>query len=293
MIVGAPREIKPDENWVAITPAGVMAMVAAGHRVLVESGAGEGSGFTDQDFRAAGAETVPSAEEVFARAELILKVKEPLPSEYGYLRRGRVLFTYLHLAADRELIIALAERGLVAIAYETVQLDDGSLPLLTPMSEVAGRMAIQIGAHFLEKRQGGRGVLLGGVPGVPPADVVILGGGTVGTNAAKVASGMGARVTVLDISAERLRYLDDLFGGQVTTLMSNSYNIGHAATRTDLLVGAVLIPGARAPQLVTEDMVRAMKPGSVIVDVAVDQGGCVSAIDRVTTHSQPTCVKHG
>jgi alanine dehydrogenase len=202
-----------------------MAMVAAGHRVLVESGAGEGSGFTDQDFRAAGAEIVPSAEEVFARAELILKVKEPLPSEYGYLRRGHVLFTYLHLAADRELTIALAERGVVAIAYETVQLDDGSLPLLTPMSEVAGRMAIQIGAHFLEKRQGGRGVLLGGVPGVPPADVVILGGGTVGTNAAKIAFGMGARVTVLDISAERLRYLDDLFGGQVTTLMSKSLTL--------------------------------------------------------------------
>jgi alanine dehydrogenase len=291
VIVGIPREIKPDENRVAITPAGVLALTSRGHRVLVEQGAGEGSGFSDADYRASGAVMV-SRDEAWG-AEMVLKVKEPLPEEYGFIRPGQILFTYLHLAADRQLTMALVERGAVAIAYETVQLADGSLPLLTPMSEVAGRMAVQIGAHFLEKRQGGRGVLLGGVPGVPPADVVIVGGGTVGTNAAKIAFGMGARVTVLDISAERLRYLDDLFGGQVTTLMSNSYNIAQAVARADLLIGAVLIPGARAPRLVTEDMVKSMKPGSVIVDVAVDQGGIVATIDRVTTHSQPTFVKHG
>ncbi|MEW6545668.1 MAG: alanine dehydrogenase [Bacillota bacterium] len=291
MVIGVPKEIKADENRVAITPAGVMALTGHGHRVVVESGAGEGSGFSDEDFRAAGA-TIVNREEAWS-AEMVLKVKEPLPEEYGFFRPGQVLFTYLHLAAERELTLALARREVVAIAYETVQLEDGSLPLLTPMSEVAGRMAVQIGAHFLEKRQGGRGVLLGGVPGVPPADVVIVGGGTVGTNAAKIAFGMGARVTVLDISAERLRYLDDLFGGQVTTLMSNSYNIGQAVSRADLLIGAVLIPGARAPHLVTEDMVRSMKPGSVIVDVAIDQGGIVATMDRVTTHSNPTFVKHG
>jgi len=291
VIVGVPREIKPDENRVAITPAGVLALTGRGHRVLVEEGAGEGSGFSDADYRAAGA-VIVSRDEAWG-AEMVLKVKEPLPEEYGFIRPGQILFTYLHLAADRALTLALVERGAVAIAYETVQLADGSLPLLTPMSEVAGRMAVQIGAHFLEKRQGGRGVLLGGVPGVPPADVVIVGGGTVGTNAAKIAFGMGARVTVLDISAERLRYLDDLFGGQVTTLMSNSYNIAQAVARADLLIGAVLIPGARAPHLVTEDMVKSMKPGSVIVDVAIDQGGIVATMDRVTTHSQPTFVKHG
>lgn len=291
VVIGVPREIKADENRVAITPAGVMALAGHGHRVLVQSGAGEGSGFTDEDFRAAGAVMV-SREEAWG-ADLVLKVKEPLAEEYGFFRPGQVLFTYLHLAPERELTLALLNREVVAIAYETVQLPDGSLPLLTPMSEVAGRMAVQIGAHFLEKRQGGRGVLLGGVPGVPPADVVIIGGGTVGTNAAKIALGMGARVTVLDISAERLRYLDDLFAGQVTTLMSNSYNIAQAVSRADLLVGAVLIPGARAPQLVSEDMVRTMKPGSVIVDVAIDQGGIVATMDRVTTHSHPTFVKHG
>ncbi|MDI6893372.1 MAG: alanine dehydrogenase [Bacillota bacterium] len=291
MIVGIPKEIKADENRVAITPAGVLALAGRGHRVLVQQGAGEGSGFSDHDYEAAGA-TMVSREDAWG-AEMVLKVKEPLPQEYDLLRPGQVLFTYLHLAADRALTLALVEHQVVAIAYETVQLADGSLPLLTPMSEVAGRMAVQIGAHFLEKRQGGRGVLLGGVPGVPPADVVIVGGGTVGTNAAKIAFGMGARVTVLDISAERLRYLDDLFGGQVTTLMSNSYHIAQAVARADLLVGAVLIPGARAPHLVTEDMVRAMKAGSVIVDVAIDQGGVVATMDRVTTHSDPTFVKHG
>ena len=293
MLVGVPKEIKADENRVAITPAGVQALVRAGHRVVVERGAGEGSGFPDGDFQAAGADISTSAADVYARADMVLKVKEPLPAEYGYFRPGQVLFTYLHLAADRDLTLALTQREVVGLAYETVQLADGSLPLLTPMSEVAGRMSVQIGAHFLEKRQGGRGVLLGGVPGVPPADVVIVGGGTVGINAAKMALGMGARVTVLDINADRLRYLDDVFRGQLTTLMSNSYNIGQAAARADLLVGAVLIPGARAPHLVTEEMVRAMKPGAVIVDVAIDQGGSVATMDRVTTHSDPTFLKHG
>lgn len=293
MIIGVPKEIKDNENRVAITPAGVEMLRQAGHTVLIETGAGVGSGFTDDDYRQAGATIVDTAEEAWTRAELVLKVKEPLPSEYRFFREDLVLFTYLHLAAEPELTEALVESGMTAIAYETVQLDNGSLPLLTPMSEVAGRMAVQIGAQFLEKTKGGKGVLLGGVPGVAPAEVVIIGGGVVGTNAAKIAMGMGAKVTILDVNPDRLRYLDDLFGARLTTLMSNSYNIARSVAKADLLIGAVLIPGSRAPRLVTEEMVKSMSPGSVIVDVAIDQGGSIETIDRVTSHSHPTYVKHG
>jgi len=293
MIVGVPKEIKNNENRVAITPAGVQAMVKAGHQVVIEKNAGVGSGFSDDDYRQAGAEVLQDARAVFQTADMIMKVKEPLPPEYDLFSEGQVLFTYLHLAPEPELTRLLMKKKIVAIAYETVQLDDGSLPLLMPMSEVAGRMAVQIGAQFLEKVYGGRGILLGGVPGVPPANVVIIGGGIVGMNAAKMAVGMGAQVTVLDISAEKLRYLDDVFQGRVVTFMSNSYNIAQAVRRADLLIGAVLIPGARAPKLVTEEMVKTMKPGSVIVDVAIDQGGSIETVDRVTTHAEPTYVKHG
>ncbi|GAV26533.1 alanine dehydrogenase [Carboxydothermus islandicus] len=293
MIIGVPKEIKNNENRVAITPAGVEALVAAGHKVVIENNAGLGSGITNEEYIKAGAEILPTAAEVFAAADMIMKVKEPLPPEYPLFKEGQILFTYLHLAPEPELTRALMEKKVVAIAYETIQLPNGSLPLLTPMSEVAGRMAVQIGARFLEKPQGGRGMLLGGVPGVPPAEVVIIGGGVVGTNAAKMAMGMGAHVTILDKSADRLRYLDDVFFGKITTMMSNSYNIAEAVKKADLLIGAVLIPGARAPKLVTEEMVKTMKPGSVIVDVAIDQGGCVETIDRVTTHQDPIYVKHG
>lgn len=293
MIVGIPKEIKNNENRVAITPAGVEALKNAGHTVYVESNAGIGSGFTDEDYKQAGAIMLDQAAEVWAKAEMIMKVKEPVSAEYGYFREGLILFTYLHLAPEAELTKHLVEKGVVAIAYETIQLPDRSLPLLTPMSEVAGRMAVQIGAQFLEKPWGGKGILLGGVPGVLPANVVIVGGGIVGTNAAKVAMGMGANVTIIDKSEVRLRQLDDIFGGRVKTLMSNSYNIEMMVRQADLLVGAVLIPGARAPKLVKEYMVEQMSPGSVIVDVAIDQGGSIETIDRVTTHSEPTYVKHG
>ncbi|MHB9146081.1 MAG: alanine dehydrogenase [Symbiobacteriia bacterium] len=293
MKIGVPKEIKANENRVAITPAGVSTLARAGHQVFVEKAAGAGSGFEDQDYAKAGATILATAAEVYGTADMIMKVKEPLPPEYDYFREGQVLFTYLHLAPEPELTQALMRKKVVAIAYETVQLADGSLPLLTPMSEVAGRMATQIGAHFLEKAQGGRGVLLGGVPGVNAGEVVIVGGGIVGTNAAKIAVGMGAATTILDISAERLRYLDDIFGTRLHTVMSNPYAIANAVERADLLIGAVLIPGARAPHLVTEDMVKTMKPGSVIVDVAIDQGGSIATVDRVTTHANPTYVKHG
>ncbi|MBO8168405.1 MAG: alanine dehydrogenase [Thermoanaerobacteraceae bacterium] len=293
MIIGVPKEIKNNENRVAITPAGVEAFVKNNHRVVVETQAGTGSGFTDEEFVQAGAKIAGSAEEVFAEADMILKVKEPQPQEYDLFKEGQILFTYLHAATGPELIKALLEKKVVGISYDTVQLPDGSLPLLAPMSEVAGRMSVQIGAQFLEKPKGGKGVLLGGVPGVPAANVVIVGGGTVGTNAAKMAVGMGARVTILDINPERLMYLDDLFGSRVQTIMSNSYNIERAVKEADLLIGAVLLPGARAPRLVTEEMVKQMKPGSVIVDVAIDQGGCIETIDRVTTHDDPIYVKHG
>jgi alanine dehydrogenase len=292
MIVGIPKEIKNNENRVAITPAGVAALVQNGHTVRVEANAGLGSGFTNEDYTAVGAEIAASAAEAWA-VDMVMKVKEPLPSEYGFFREGLILFTYLHLAPEPELTRALMEKKVIAIAYETIQLDNGALPLLTPMSEVAGRMSVQIGAQFLEKQYGGKGVLLGGVPGVPKGEVVVIGGGIVGTNAAKMAVGLGANVTIIDVNADRLRQLDDLFQGRVQTLISNSFNIANAVKKADLLVGAVLIPGARAPRLVTEEMVKAMTPGSVIVDVAIDQGGSIETIDRITTHDKPTYEKHG
>ncbi len=288
MDIGIPREIKPQEYRVAATPGAVHALADAGHRVVVEHDAGIGSGFSDEDFRDSGADIADSAAETWGQ-QLVLKVKEPIAREFAYLRDDLLLFTYLHLAAARPLTEALLTAGTTAIAYETVQLDGGSLPLLTPMSEVAGRMATQVGAHYLSKFLGGRGLLLGGVPGVEAGEVVILGGGVVGTNAAKIAMGLGARVTLLDISHGRLQYLDDVFGGRIQTLASNLANITRMAQRADLLVGAVLIPGARAPHLVTRDMLVGMKPGSVIVDVAVDQGGCIETI-HATTHDDPTFV---
>ncbi|ADL08205.1 alanine dehydrogenase [Thermosediminibacter oceani] len=293
MIIGVPKEIKPQENRVAMTPAGVDALVAAGHKVLIEKGAGEGSGISDEDYKLAGAEIMPTAESVWQNSEMIVKVKEPLPNEYKYFREGQVIFTYLHLAPEPELTKALMNNKVVAIAYETVQKEDGSLPLLTPMSEVAGRLAIQEGANYLLKFRGGKGVLLSGVPGVPPASIVIVGAGTVGMNALKRAVGMGARVTVLDVNVNRLRYLDDIYQGRIETLYSNRFNLMKAVSKADLVIGAVLIPGAKTPRLITEDMVKAMEPGSVIVDVAIDQGGCVETIDHPTTHADPVFVKHG
>ncbi|MFZ5597738.1 MAG: alanine dehydrogenase [Bacillota bacterium] len=292
MIIGVPREVKPDEDRVAVTPAGVKDLTGSGHRVIVESGAGLGSGFADGAFEDAGA-CIVAREELYAEAEMIMKVKEPIPGEFSVFRPGQVLFTYLHLAREADLTRMLLDKKITAIAYETIQTDSGTLPLLTPMSEVAGRMAVQVGARFLEKPQGGKGILMGGVPGVPAADVVIIGGGTVGLNAAKVALGMGAQVTIIDRSADRLRYIDDIFGNRIKTLMSNSYNIGTSVSYADLVIGAVLVPGAKAPRLVTGEMVKGMKPGSVIVDVAIDQGGSVETMDRVTTHSDPIYIKHG
>ncbi|MTI94854.1 MAG: alanine dehydrogenase [Firmicutes bacterium] len=294
MIIGVPKEIKPNENRIALTPAGANALTGAGHQVFIETKAGEGSGFSDQEYINSGAEILPTPQDVFAKADMIMKVKEPLPSEYPLFKEGQILYTYLHLSGvDPELTKVLMEKKVVAIAYETVQFENGELPLLTPMSEVAGRMATQVGIHFLEKTHGGRGVLLGGVPGTPPAEVVVIGGGVVGTNAAKMAYGLGARVTILDVSPARMRYLDDIFEGNITTLMSNPYNIEECCRKADLLIGAVLIPGARAPRLVTEDMVKQMREGAVIVDVAIDQGGSIETIDRVTTHAEPTYVRHG
>ncbi|MEN8190590.1 MAG: alanine dehydrogenase [Thermodesulfobacteriota bacterium] len=290
MIIGVPKEIKTLENRVAMTPAGVEALVGRGHQVLVEEGAGNGSGLDDQRYIDAGAKMVTTDQAW--KAEMVIKVKEPTASEYPYLRDDLILFTYLHLAAERELTEALLAAGTTAIAYETVQTPDGNLPLLTPMSEVAGRMATQVGAHYLEKHQGGRGMLLGGVPGVSPATVVILGGGMVGTNAAKIAMGMGARVIIMDLNHYRLQYLDDVFQGRMTTMSSNEANIRAYLKEADLLIGAVLIPGAKAPHLVTRDMLAFMKNGSVIVDVAVDQGGCVETIEA-TTHANPTYVVDG
>ncbi len=287
MIVGVPKEIKANENRVALIPAGVELFKANTHTVLVERDAGLGSGFTDDDYRVAGAEIVDKPTVLFERAGMILKVKEPLSREYELIREGQVVFTYFHFAASRELTQGMIDSKCVAIAYETVEDKNGNLPLLIPMSEVAGRMAIQQGARYLEKLEGGKGLLLGGVPGVEPASVVILGGGVVGINAAKIAAGYGAKVTILDISLERLRYLDDVMPKNVVTVMSNPVNIRRAISEADLLVGAVLIPGAKAPKLVTRDMLKLMKRGSVIADVAVDQGGCVETI-RPTTHEDPT-----
>lgn len=286
MIIGVPTEVKNSENRVALTPAGTMALKQAGHTVLVQAGAGLGSGMRDEEYVAAGAEMVPSAEEAWGRAEMVVKVKEPIPSEYGFLRPELLLFTYLHLAASSELTAALLKSGITAIAYETIQMPDRSLPLLTPMSEIAGRMSVQAGAYYLEKAHGGRGVLLGGVPGVPPADVVIIGGGVSGTHAAKMALGLGAQVQILDINLDRLRYLEDVLHGRVITQMSSPLNIARAVRGADLVIGAVLIPGAKAPCLVTNDMIKSMKKGSVVVDIAIDQGGCIETI-RATTHADP------
>lgn len=293
MLIGIPMEVKPQEFRVALTPAGTDALVRAGHQVVVQSSAGLGSGFTDEEYTAAGARICDAPEEIFRISDMVVKVKEPQESEYPLLRPGQILFTYLHLAPDRKLTQAMLEQRVTGIAYETVQLADGFLPLLAPMSEVAGRMSIQVGARLLEQTSGGRGVLLGGVPGVESAHVAVIGGGTVGTNAVKMAVGLGAQVTVVDLSIERLTYLDDLFQGRVITLASNPYNIAKATRWADLVVGAVLIPGAIAPRLITEEMVEQMHPGSVIIDVAVDQGGIVETIDHTTTHHDPTYVKHG
>jgi alanine dehydrogenase len=291
MIIGVPKEIKNNENRVALTPAGVVSYVQTGNKVIIESGAGVGSAFTDEEYVISGAEIVAEAADVWAQADMIMKVKEPLESEYQYFREGLILFTYLHLAAEPALTKALVDNEVIGIAYEAVQVGR-TLPLLAPMSEVAGRMATQVGAHYLQKTQGGKGILLSGVPGVERGKVTIVGGGNVGTNAAKMAIGLGADVTILDISADRLRQLDDIFGNSIKTLMSNPYNIANSVAQADLVIGAVLIPGAKAPKIITEEMVKSMKPGSVIVDPAIDQGGCVATIEQSTTHDDPTFVKY-
>jgi alanine dehydrogenase len=292
MIVGIPKELKNNEYRVAIVPSGVRSLVENGHKVIIHKGAGEGAGISDAEYLAAGASIRPNVESVFKEAEMVLKVKEPLPSEYGLLQSGQIIFTYLHLAPAPELTSALLERNVIAIAYETVQLSNGTLPLLTPMSEIAGKLSVQIGARYLEKENGGRGVLMGGVPGVRGAEVVIVGGGTVGINAAKVALGMGAHVTMIDISLDRLRYLDDVLSGNLTLLVSNTENIDIASMNADLLVGALLVAGAKARKVVTRQMVSRMKQGSVIVDVAIDQGGCVET-SVATTFDNPVFLVDG
>ena len=292
MIIGVPKEVKDHESRVGVTPAGVKALAEAGHEVLVEHNAGVLSAMPDDEYQSAGAEIVGSAYDVWRLAEMVVKVKEPVENEYRNFREGLVLFTYLHLAPLAELTNALLERKVIGIAYETVRDRTGALPLLTPMSEVAGRMSVQVGASYLEKERGGRGVLLGGVPGVAPGNVCIIGGGVVGTNAAKVALGMGARVTLLDLNLNRLRELDDIFNGRVFTVASNSYNIQRAVSEADLVIGGVLIPGAAAPKIVTKAMVAKMKKGAVIVDVAIDQGGCIETA-HPTTHSDPSYVVDG
>jgi alanine dehydrogenase len=285
MKVGVVKEIKPDEYRVALTPAGARELVQGGHDVLVETSAGDGSSFPDDTYRAVGA-TIHAVDDVWSESELLLKVKEPLPEEYPRLREGLVLFTYLHLAASEELTRALAESGAACVAYETVETDNRQLPLLAPMSEIAGRLAAQAGAYFLEKPLGGRGLLLGGVPGVQPGRVLVIGGGVVGYNAAIIAIGLGAQVTILDRSIDRMRYLDEILSGRVTTVMSSALQIESSIADADVVIGAVLVPGARAPKLVTRDMLGVMKKGAVIVDVAIDQGGCVETA-RPTTHSDP------
>lgn len=293
MRIGCPKEIKPQEGRVGLTPAGADALVRAGHQVYMEHNAGIESGFTDEEYMAVGAQILATPAQVYKNAEMIIKVKEPLAPEYDLLQEGQILFTYLHLAPDPGQTHVLLNKKVTAIAYETVQLADGTLPLLAPMSEVAGRLSVQIGAHLLESNCGGRGILLGGVTGVERANVVIVGGGNVGLNAARAAIGFGANVTVLDVNAKRLAYLDDIFGGRAQTLLSNSYNIAGAVKNADLVVGCVLIPGGRTPKLVTEEMVQTMRPGSVLIDVAIDQGGSIESIDRITTHHDPYYVKHG
>jgi alanine dehydrogenase len=292
MIIGVPKEIKKDEYRVALLPVGAETLIKHGHKVLVEKGAGIGSGFLDADYRAAGARIVSSAKEIFRRSDMIIKVKEPQPPEIRMIRKDQIVFTYFHFAASRSLTVGMMRTGSISIAYETMEEEDDTLPLLTPMSEVAGRMAVQEGAKFLERPMEGRGILLGGVPGVEPASVVIIGGGVVGINAAKMAAGFGAKVTILDVDLERLRYLSDVLPPNVVTLMSNPENIRKMVADADLLIGAVLLKGAKAPRLVTRKMLDTMKKGAVIVDVAVDQGGCIETI-RPTTHTKPTYIIKG
>ena len=293
MIIGVIKEIKNNEFRVGLTPAGAHVLTLGGHTVLVETGAGNGSGFSDEEYVQAGAVISDDKKGIFDKADIIVKVKEPLASEYGLFREGQTLYTYLHLAPNPELAKALLEKKVTGIAFETVALENGALPLLAPMSEVAGRMSIQVGANLLQKPNGGLGVLLGGVAGVLPAKVLVVGGGTVGLNAAKMAVGLGADVTILDISLPRLRYIDDVFAGRLKTLVCNSYNVARAAQEADLLVGAVLVPGKTAPKIVTAEMVKAMKKGSVIVDVAIDQGGSIETVDHATTHDNPTYERFG
>ena len=292
MIIGVPKEIKDHEARVGVTPAGAKALTEAGHKVLVETQAGAQSGFEDEEYQDAGAEIVGDAGYAWGKADTVVKVKEPIESEYAYFRESLVLFTYLHLAPVPDLTDRLLQSKVIGIAYETVRDRQGTLPLLTPMSEVAGRMSVQVGAAYLEKEHGGRGILLGGVPGVPPAHVTIIGGGIVGTNAARIALGFGAKVTIVDLNLNRLREIDDIFNGRVYTLASNSYNLAHATREADLVIGGVLIPGATAPKIVTRAMVGRMRKGAVIVDVAIDQGGCVETA-RPTSHSDPSYTVDG
>lgn len=292
MRIGVPKEILNNENRVAMTPAGAHTLAVAGHEVFIQSGAGLGSSFTDQDYIDAGAQIVPTAADAWDQ-EMVMKVKEPQESEFDFFKENQIIFTYFHLAPEVALTKALLDKKVTAIAYETVQLPNNTLPLLAPMSEVAGRMATQIGAQFLQKTNGGLGILLGGIPGVQRGKVTVIGGGMAGTNAARVAIGMGAHVTIIDLSTDRLRQLEELFGNDVQTLVSNPFNIAEAVRDADLVVGAVLIPGARAPKLVSEEMVKSMKPGAVLVDIAIDQGGIFATSDRITTHDNPTYEKHG
>ncbi|HAY33725.1 MAG TPA: alanine dehydrogenase [Ignavibacteria bacterium] len=289
MKIGVPKEIKPNENRIALTPVGAEVLKRHGHKVYIETNAGTGSGFSDSEYKKAGAVILKKAKEVFDTADMIMKVKEPIKQEYGLIRKNQVVFTYFHFASSKDLTEAMIKSKCIAIAYETVQKEDLSLPLLIPMSEVAGRMAPQEGAKYLERTMGGRGVLLGGVPGTEPANVIVLGGGIVGTNAAKIAAGFGAKVTIMDNNLYRLRYLDDVMPRNVTTMMSNPFNIREAIKTADLVIGAVLIAGAKAPKLITKNMLKLMRPGSVVVDVSVDQGGCIETC-RPTTHANPTYV---
>ncbi|WP_087973301.1 alanine dehydrogenase [Oceanobacillus rekensis] len=291
MIIGVPKEIKNNENRVAMTPAGVVNLKNAGQKVIVEKGAGLGSNFTDEEYKQAGAEILEKASDIWERSQMIMKVKEPLESEYKYLREGLILFAYLHLAAEPELAKILVDSKVTAVAYETVTVNH-TLPLLTPMSEVAGRMATQLGAQYLEKSKGGKGILLSGIPGVKRGKVTVIGGGVVGTNAARTALGLGAEVTIIDLNPTRLRELEDIFGSSTQTLMSNPYNIADAVKDSDIVIGSVLIPGRKAPKLVSEEMVKSMQPGSVIVDVAIDQGGNFETVNHPTTHDDPIYVKH-
>lgn len=291
MKIGIPKEILDNENRVALTPAGVHTLVSAGHEVVIQQKAGEGAGFTDKQYIEAGARIVDTAEEAWNN-EMVMKVKEPLEEEFAFIKKDQIIFTYFHLASQPKLTKVLMEKEAVAIAYETVQLDDGSLPLLTPMSEVAGHMATQIGAQYLEKTKGGKGILLSGITGVKPGNVTIIGGGVVGTNAAKRAVGLGANVTIFDLNPVRLKQLNEYFGNSVNVLMSNSLDIAEAVQQSDLVIGSVLIPGAKAPVLVTEEMIKSMEPGSVVIDVAIDQGGNFETSERPTTHSDPIFIKH-